>query len=44
LGVAEEKKKSKPRVRVLREAAGSQEVDGAGLKEKGRVSEEKPSN
>jgi hypothetical protein len=44
LGGSGEKKKRKPRVRDLEETADSQEMGGAGLKEKWGISEGKPSN
>jgi hypothetical protein len=43
-GGSGEKKKGKPRVRVLREAAGGRGMGGAELKEKWRGSEDQPSN
>jgi hypothetical protein len=43
-GGSGEKKKWKPRVRVLREAAGGRGMGGAELKEKWGGAEEKPSN
>ena len=44
LGDSGEKKKRKPHVRDLEQATDSQEMGGAGLKEKWGISEEKPSN